>query len=247
MGWLKVRFGANEIITTVLLNYVAIYFISYLVTGPMKAPPGNYPQSEVLAASALLPRFVAGMRMHWGIAVALLAAAAYYVVMWKMKLGYEMRVVGCNPEAARYAGMHPERSMLTVMFIAGGMGGLAGAIEIMAIQERLIQGFSPGYGYDGIAVSLVGMNSPVGIVLGALLFGILRAGGNLMQMIAQVPFSIIYVVQGLVIMFVIAGQMVRHGQIQIGSYRLRVRPKQSLAPERMPAKTASEATIEDKA
>ncbi|MCK4826464.1 ABC transporter permease [bacterium] len=209
VGWLKVKFGANEIITTVMLNYVAIYLISYLVNGPMKAPPGNFPQSEPVAASALLPRILPGARLHWGLLVAILAVIVYFIVMWRMKFGYEVRVVGRNMIAARYAGMNPERVMLAIMFIAGGMGGLAGAIEILGVQEKLIQGFSPGYGFDGIAAALVGMNTPGGIVFGALLFGILRSGGNVMQMIAKVPVSVIYIMQGLVIIFVIAGQMIR--------------------------------------
>jgi len=103
--------------------------------------------------------------------------------------------------------MKPARIMLLVMFLAGGMGGLAGANEILAIQGKLFQGFSPGYGFDGIAVALVGMNSPVGIILGGVLFGALRSGGNMMQMIAGVPISTIYIIQSLVVIFVICGQM----------------------------------------
>jgi simple sugar transport system permease protein len=212
VGWLKVRFGANEIITTVMLNYVAMYFVSFLVTGPMKAPPGNYPESRHVAESAILPTLLPGTRLHIGLIVALAAIIFYFVFMWKMKLGYEMRVVGRNMTASRYAGMKPEKMMILAMFIAGGMGGLAGSIEILGIQERLLQGFSPGYGFDGIAVSLVGMNSPIGIVLGAMLFGVLRAGGNMMQMIAQVPLAIIYIIQALVIILVISGQMFRFSE-----------------------------------
>ena len=122
-------------------------------------------------------------------------------------MGYEARVVGSNINAAKYAGMKPARVMILVMFLAGGMGGLAGANEILAIQGRLFQGFSPGFGFDGIAVALVGMNTPVGIIFGGILFGALRSGGNMMQMIAKVPVSTIYVIQSLVIIFVISGQL----------------------------------------
>ena len=209
VGWLKVRFGANEIITTVMLNYVAIYFISFLVTGPMKAPPGNFPESRHVAESAVLPNLLPGTRLHIGLLVAIAAIAFYYIFMWRMRVGYEMRVVGRNMTASRYAGMKPEKMMILAMFIAGGMGGLAGSVEILGVQERLLQGFSPGYGFDGIAVSLVGMNSPIGIFLGAMLFGVLRAGGNMMQMIAQVPLAIIKIIQALVIILVISGQMIQ--------------------------------------
>ncbi len=208
IGWLKVKFGANEIITTVMFNYVAIYFISYLVTGPMIEPPGTYPQSRPITDTAILPRFFEGSRLHWGFIVALLCVFLYWFFFRKLKVGYESRVVGSNFEAAKYAGMKPAKVMILVMFIAGGMAGLAGANEILGIQGKLFQGFSPGYGFDGIAVALVGMNSPIGIIFGGILFGALRSGGNMMQMIAKVPISTIYIIQSLVIIFVIAGQMI---------------------------------------
>ncbi len=207
VGWLKIRFGANEIITTVMFNYVAIYFISYLVTGPLIEPPGTYPQSRPITDTAILPRFMEGSRLHWGLIVALICVFLYWFFFRKLKVGYESRVVGSNLNAAKYAGMKPAKVMILVMFIAGGMGGLAGANEILGIQGRLFQGFSPGYGFDGIAVALVGMNSPVGIIFGGILFGALRSGGNMMQMIAMIPISVIYIIQGLVVVFVIAGQM----------------------------------------
>ncbi len=207
IGWLKVRFGANEIITTVMFNYVAIFFISYLVTGPMIEPPGTYPQSRPITDSAMLPRFFQGSRLHWGLILALVCVFFYWFFFRKLKVGYEARVVGSNFSAAKYAGMKPAKVMILVMFIAGGMGGLAGANEILAIQGKLFQGFSPGYGFDGIAVALVGLNTPVGIILGGVLFGALRSGGNMMQMIAKVPVSTIYVIQSLVIIFVISGQL----------------------------------------
>jgi simple sugar transport system permease protein len=209
VGWLKVRFGANEIITTVMLNYVAINLVSYLVTGPMIAPPGNLPQSSPILPSAVLVRFLPGTRLHLGIFLALAALLFYFIYIWRMRAGYEARVVGQNMVAARYAGMQPEKVMIMVMFIAGGMAGLAGASEIIGVQGRLMQQFSPGYGFDGIAVSLVGMNTPLGILLGSVLFGMLRAGGNMMQMMARVPVAVISIIQALVIVFVICGQMAR--------------------------------------
>lgn len=213
VGWLKVKYGANEIITTVMLNYVAMSWVSYLVTGPMKAPPGNFPQSKNVAETAQLPIIISGTRLHLGLIISLLALVFYFFFLWKMKKGYEIRVSGQNIHAAKYAGMDPKKSILLVMFIAGGMGGLAGATEILGIQERLLQGFSPGYGFDGIAVALVGMLRPIGIFFGAVLFGILRSGGSMMQMLARVPVSIVNIIQGLVIIFVIAGQAIRFNKI----------------------------------
>jgi len=208
-GWLKVKFEANEIITTVMLNYVANFWVSYLVTGPMKAPPGTFPQSESVATSAQLPRILPPTRVHLGLIIALICIVLYYIFFRKMILGYETRITGKNMDASKYAGMNSERIMLFIMFISGGMAGLAGASEILGIQGRLLADFSPGYGFSGIVVSLVGMNSPFGIFLTAILFGILKSGGNLMQMIAKVPVAVIYIIEGLVVIFVLAGQGIR--------------------------------------
>lgn len=206
-GWLKVRFGASEIITTVMLNYVATYWVSYVVTGPMKEPPGTFPQTALVAATAQLPRILTGTRLHLGFLVAILALIFYFVFLWRTPRGFELRVVGQNPQAAGYAGMSPNASVLLAMFLAGGMGGLAGAGEILGVQRRLLQAFSPGYGFDGIAVALLGLNVPTGIFLAAILFGILRSGGNTMQMFSGVPVALIYIIQALVIFFVVSEHM----------------------------------------
>jgi len=163
------------------------------------------PESAPVLSSAVLPRILPGTRLHLGFIIALGALLFYYFFIWRMKQGFEVRVIGHNPEAARAAGMRPERTLLLSMFLAGGMGGLAGAVEILGIQGRLLQAFSPGYGFDGVAVALVGLNHPVGIGLGSFLFGVLRAGGNKMQLLAKVPISVIYILQGLVIVSVIIG------------------------------------------
>jgi len=180
IGWLRVAFGASEIITTVMLNYVATYWVGFLVTGPLKDPGGDFPQTAQVVAAAQLPRILSGTRLHLGLLIAILALVFYYVYLWHTKRGFELRVIGQNDEAARYAGMNPRKAILTAMFLAGGMGGLAGAVEILGVQYRLIQSFSPGYGFDGIAVALRGRNTPLGIMLSSILFGLLRSGGNMM-------------------------------------------------------------------
>lgn len=206
-AWLKVKFGASELITTIMLNYVAIHWVSYLVTGPMKEPPGNFPQTPAVELSAQLPRILPGTRLHLGLLVALLTIVLFYVFLWKTTVGYETRVVGLNSEAARYAGINPERNAFLSMFIAGGFAGMAGMNEILGIQHRLFQAFSPGYGFDGIAVALLGQNTPIGILLSGILFGILRSGANMMQMAAKVPIAVIYIIQALVIMFVVGSSI----------------------------------------
>jgi simple sugar transport system permease protein len=207
-GWLKVKFGASEVITTIMLNYIAQYWVSFLVTGPMKEPPGTFPQSMPIVETAVLPRIIPGTRLHLGILLALVCVYIFYFFLWKTTTGYETRVVGINTEAALYAGMKPSKSILLGMFLAGGFAGLAGTCEILGIQLRMIANFSPGYGFDGIAVALLGQNTPVGIILAALLFGMIRAGANLMQMISRVPVSVVYIIQALVILFVIGSSVV---------------------------------------
>ncbi|MGI9951476.1 ABC transporter permease [Moorellaceae bacterium AZ2] len=219
-GALKVRFGASEIITTVMLNYVAIYLISLMVTGPMIEPPGNFPQSPPALESARLPIIVPGTRLHLGFGVALLMVLFYYVFLWHTTVGYEARVTGFNPRAAGYAGINAARNTLLIMFLAGGMGGLAGASELLGVQHRLFQSFSPGYGFDGIAVALLGYNTPLGILLSSLLFGVLRSGGNMMQMVAKVPVAIVYVIQAVVIIFVACEELFRRWQKNKGRARL---------------------------
>jgi simple sugar transport system permease protein len=207
-GWLRVKFGASEVITTIMLNYVAQYWVSFLVSGPMKEPPGAFPQSMPIPETAALPRIIPGTRLHLGIVLALMCVYIFYFFLWRTTMGYETRVAGINPEAARYAGMNPSKNILLGMFLAGGFAGLAGTCEILGVQLRLIANFSPGYGFDGIAVALLGQNTPIGIVLAAFLFGVIRAGANLMQMVSGVPVPVVYIIQGLVILFVTGGGVI---------------------------------------
>ncbi len=209
-GALKVWFGASEIIVTVMLNTVAIFLIEYMVTsGPMLEPPGTVTgQSSPVLDSARLGTLIPGTRSHWGFVIALFFIFLFWLFLWKSKKGYEVRVSGYNLQAAAYSGINTKRNILLVTFLAGGLAGLAGVCEVLGVQGRLYASFSPGYGFDGIAVALIGMNSPIGIVVGALLFGAFRSGGNRMQMRAQVPDAIVSVIQAFVIIAVVASQMV---------------------------------------
>lgn len=223
-GWMKVQFGASEIITTVMLNTIAIYFIEFMVTDPirMMEPGGVSGQSSPILSSAKLGILIPNTRAHWGIVIGLCMIFLFWLFLWRSKKGYEVRVSGYNMQAAAYSGINTKRNILLVMFLAGGIAGLAGACEVMGVQGRLYAGFSPGYGFDGIAVALIGMNSPLGIIFGALLFGAFRAGGNRMQMKAYVPFSIVNVIQAIVIIAVVASQML----LEIWSeHQLKKQPK----------------------
>lgn len=200
VGFLRVRYGASEIITTVMLNYVAVLFVNYCAGGPLREPGGAYPQSAQVYESVRLIRPFEGSRLHIGLLIALCALAVYGIFFRWLPAGYEMRLVGQNQDAARYAGMNVKKDLMVAMLFSGGLGGLAGSMEILGVQFRLMQDFSSGYGFDGIAVALLGGNYPVGILLAATLFGGLRSGGNMLQMMTHVPLAMINVIQAAIIL-----------------------------------------------
>ncbi|HWR24172.1 MAG TPA: ABC transporter permease [Feifaniaceae bacterium] len=207
---LKIRFGASELITTIMLNYVAINIIDFAVTGPLKdSASSSYPQSAPIFESAQLPRLFEGAsRLHWGFLLMILALFFYYFFLWKTTKGFEMRVVGLNPTAGAYAGMSINRSTLLSMLIAGGFAGLGGCVEIIGIQYRLMQtSFTITYGFTGIAVALMGSNNPLGILLSGVLFGGLQSGSLKMQTLTDVSSSVVLVVQALIILFIAGRSM----------------------------------------
>jgi ABC-type uncharacterized transport system permease subunit len=207
-GLLRVYFRAGEVVTTIMLNYVAIIFTSYLVTGPLKDPAASYPQSARLARELWLPRFLPPTRLHVGILIAIAAAVAVYVFLFRSSAGYAIRVVGLKIAAA-YAGINVARNVLLAIAISGGLAGLAGTIEIAGVNYRLYQDISPGYGFEGIAVALLANNNPLAAIASGVLFAVLRSGSELMQMSAQVPQVLVFVIQGLCILSVAAFAVLR--------------------------------------
>ncbi len=203
-GFLKNRFGSNEMITTVMLNYAAIYFTSYMVNGPIQEAKGAYPQTDSIQPSAQLMNLIPKTQLNIGLLVALLALAVYFLFWRYTSKGYEMSMVGSSSEVARYGGISVKKTVFLSMFVAGGLGGLAGCMEVMGVQHKLIAGLSAGYGFDGIAVSLLGNNGAAGILFSSILFGALRSGGNAIQMFTKIPVAVIYILQALVILFVVA-------------------------------------------
>ena len=202
-GVLRAVRGINEIISTILLNYVAAYLVSLMVQGPMIEPPGYLPQTARIPEVAQLPILIPGIRMHAGTLLGLVAAVLLYFVLFRTPFGFRIRAVGANPSAARAAGMNVKRSIILAMVISGGLAGLAGIVEILSVQHRLSDFFSPGYGYDAIAVALLGGTNPVGVVLAAIFFGALRAGSNMMQRTTAVPAAVAGVIQGITVLFVV--------------------------------------------
>jgi general nucleoside transport system permease protein len=201
-GYLKVARGLNEVLTTLLLNYIAQNLISYLVSAPLKEPNAPSPFSPLIAKSAYLPTILPKTQAHAGIflglAIALLLAIALAVTSW----GYRVDMVGQNPIAARYAGIPVNRTFFSVMALSGGLAGLAGSSEVLGLKHRLFENFSPGYGFDAVAIALLSRGSPLAVILTSFFFAVLRSGANVMQRSAAVPISIIYAIQGLTVLFV---------------------------------------------
>jgi simple sugar transport system permease protein len=203
-GVLKVRRNVNEVISTIMLNFVALGLVGYLVHGPLREAAAQYPQSEAIGAALRLSRLVTSFRVHSGILIALVLALLSYILLFHSVRGYEIQAVGLNPTAARLAGIRVSRSMLFALGLSGALAGLAGAIEVSAVTYRLYERFSPGYGFTAIAVALLGRLHPVGIIAGALLFGALEAGSNSMQRAAGVSAVLVDVMQAVVIFALLA-------------------------------------------
>ncbi len=208
-GFLKARVGAHEVINTIMMNYIAFRLSEWLLNGPMKRP-GAVPVSPFIEASARLPRFFMDpIRFHAGFFIALGAAIFVWWFLFKTKWGFELRTVGANPRAARYAGMNIALNIILAMCMSGALAGLAGTNEVIGVNYNLANAFSSGYGFDSIALALLGRSHPAGVVAAALLFGTLRSGATRMQNVAQIPVDIISVVQALVIAFMAAPAIIR--------------------------------------
>lgn len=209
-GFLKARTGAHEVITTIMLNFVALNLVTYLLKTETYLRSGRTdPISKPVAESARLPTLFSDLRVHLGIVLALLAAYAVWWLLFRSTIGFEFRAVGANPAAAAYAGMSVGGTYVLAMSLAGGLAGLAGTTQLLGIQYSVFPGFSAGYGFDAIALALLGRAHPFGVVLAALLFGVLRAGAGGMQAATTVPVDIIVVIQALVIVFMAAPRLVR--------------------------------------
>jgi general nucleoside transport system permease protein len=210
-GWLKARTGAHEVITTIMLNYVALNLLAWLLSVSwFQAPPFGQAISRTVRGTARLPHLLGSdLRVHFGLLLALAAAAGTAWLLDRSTLGFRLRAVGANPAAARTAGMKVEPSYTVVMLIAGGLAGLAGVGQILGTNTAVTQTIDAGYGFDGITVALLGRATPWGTVLAALLFGALRAGSLTMQARTGVSVDLVTVLQALIVLFIAAPQLVR--------------------------------------
>ncbi|WP_112323594.1 ABC transporter permease [Oceanibium sediminis] len=185
---LKVRFGVDEVVTTLLFNFIFLLFISMLLEGPLKDPMGmGWPKSARVLPEARLPRIVEGLRLHWGFALALIAALCVWVIQTRTTLGYEMRAVGLNREAAAFAGIPVNRVLLQTALLSGGLAALAGFSEVSGLKGSLTLDLSPGYGYTGIIVAMLALLNPLGVVISALFVAGIFVGADSMSRAAGVP------------------------------------------------------------
>ena len=206
-GILKARLKVNEILSTIMMNSIATQFMYLLIRGPMMDPAGVasgtfLAQSAALPRQAWLPRLLPPTLLHAGAIIAVVLAVAVYFFLWRTTIGYRIRAVGLNPDASRHSGINVPFYQALSLTLAGGFAGLAGAIEIMGVQHRLLDGITGGYGFTGIVAALLGGLHPLGVIPASIIFGGLLVGANEMQRSVQVPSSLINVILGMVVLFV---------------------------------------------
>ncbi len=210
-GVLKARFGVNEILSTVMLNVVAAQFLLAMLKGPLMDRAGVtagtfLPQSEQLPQAVWLPKLVPQTLLHTGAIVAVILAFVVYIFLWRTTIGYRIRAVGLSPDASRYAGIRVPLYQALALTLAGGFAGLAGVVEVIGVQHRLLEGITSGYGFSGIVAALFGGLHPLGTIPASYLFGSLLVGADKMQRDMQVPSSLVNVLLGLIVVFVVGSQ-----------------------------------------
>ncbi len=226
-GFLKARTGAHEVITTIMLNYVAAQLILFgLRSEFLKQAGSEAPISKVLSTVVRVPLMfdLPAVRLHYGFVVALIMAAIVSWFMFKTTKGFELRAAGFNLTAARYAGMSAGGSVMLAMALSGGLAGLGGSFEVLGTVGQMSNDLSAGFGFNAIALALLAGNRPAGVVAAALLFGALRTGGGLMQIKTGIPLDLLFFIQALVIMFVAAPVLIR------SIYRMNPRPLDEGSP-----------------
>jgi len=208
-AWLKARFGTMEVVSTIMMNFLAVFAVSYLVRGPLQEPTRLYPQSSSIPIQNQLPLLLEGSRLHAGILLALIAAVSAWLVLEHTAAGFRLRAAGSNPNAAELAGRIDVRRVQRAAFLtSGALAGLAGGVEVLGVTYALYENLSPGYGYSAIAVALLARLGPLRAVGSALLLGALSAGANAMQRDAGIPAGAAATVEATLILAVLGGQAI---------------------------------------
>ncbi|GAK59551.1 inner-membrane translocator [Candidatus Vecturithrix granuli] len=219
-GYLKAKYNANEIIITIMLNYIAFQIVNFMVNGPIKEQIGAYPQTDPIPRHAHLPILLPRTRLHWGLLLGLLFVALFYVILMKTTLGFKIRAVGLNSNAAEYGGIHTKQVLIMTMLLTGIYAGVAGFIEINGVQHILIQGFAPNIGGEGTIIALLAYTNPIGIVIASIFFGFLKVGANIIQQTSKVPTDAITMIEGFVVIFVLISYYLQAQMMQRRSKRL---------------------------
>ncbi|PTE21523.1 ABC transporter permease [Cereibacter changlensis JA139] len=201
---LKTRFGVDEVVTTLLFNFIMLLLVSYLLEGPLKDPMGmGWPKSAALIKEARLPRIVTGLRLHWGFGLALIAALLVWVIQTRTALGYEMRAVGLNPQAARFAGIPVNAVLVKTALLSGGLAALAGFSEVSGLKGNLTLDLSPGFGYTGIIVAMLALLHPLAVIPSALFVAGIFVGADSMSRAAGVPTYIADMLLAFALLFMV--------------------------------------------
>jgi general nucleoside transport system permease protein len=201
-GILKAKYNVNEIIVTVMLNYIILYLITFLLNGVWQEPGSFYYNTIKFPESAFLPMLF-GTRLHLGFIIAIILAFATFFLLWQMKLGFEIRSIGSNPTASKYKGINTKKIILVVMLLSGAISGLAGGVEILGVHHKLIYGFSNSFGFTGILIALLGRLHPLGVILASLFFGALRNGSVALQIYSNISRELVTLLIGLIIIMLL--------------------------------------------
>lgn len=218
-GGLKARFGSNEIIVTIMLNYVALQLLSWLIRGPMQESMGILPRTDPIDAALRLPMLIPGTRVHAGLLVGLAAVAAIAFLVSRTRFGFKLTVVGSNADAAVYAGLRPAAVAFLALTLSGALAGLAGAVEIAGLYGRLQEGFAPGFGITAIAVALVARLNPWLVPLSAFGFSLLYVGLGGVARGDMVPFPLVHIIEGAIVFIFLAGTLAMSGRWRVGAER----------------------------
>lgn len=211
-GVLRARFGVNEILSTIMMNQIAIQLNLYLLTGPMLDPAeaaagSSIAQSALIPRASWLPILVPQTLLNAGLILAVVLAFLVYIFLWRTTIGYRIRAVGLNTDASRYAGIHVPFFQALSLSLSGAFAGIAGAVLVLGVQHRMLEGLSGGYGFTGIVVALFGQLHPLGAIPAAVIFGGLLVGTAQMQRTVQVPSAIVNAFLGLIVLFVVSSEI----------------------------------------
>lgn len=212
---LKTRFGVDEVVTTLLLNFIVLLFVSYLLEGPLKDPMGlGWPQSKKVVSELMLPRIIQGKRLHFGFILAIASALIVWFIMKKTAFGYEMRAVGHNPQAARFAGIPVNTVLAKTALLSGGLAALAGFSEVAGLKGNLTLDLSPGFGYTGIVVAMLAMLNPLGVIASAIFVAAIFVGADAMSRSAGVPSYIAQVMVATALLTMVVAMMLSRYRIR---------------------------------